>query len=111
MTPSSDEAISVATIPLTPLSEVTAAAEEQQEQQEVQRTSPKKTSFLERSFSVLSWINSALGLTAIIVAIYFGWRSLVFQRWSAKNDFRDSCKDAKVRLKAVLLYSIVHTYL
>ncbi len=43
-----------------------------------------------------SWINSAFTLAAIIIAVYYGWWSLKFMRWSALNDFRESCGRAEV---------------
>ncbi|KAF2669940.1 hypothetical protein BT63DRAFT_454121 [Microthyrium microscopicum] len=70
----------------------------------IQSTSsiPDSSSRLQEAFRKLipsscgKWIGASAGVGALLVAIYFGFQSLRLQRWSAHNDFWNSCGQAKL---------------
>jgi len=76
-----------------------------------QSSTPHSNSHLLRSFAALKrsikaikfskvglWLGIAVGVAALIVAVYYGFWSYRMQQWQAQKEFRDWCADSKVRV-------------
>ena len=83
---------------LEPTSESSTAVSESSQQN--QKTSVRRSfcsglSLFDRA-NIRSDILALIGLVIGAVAVYAGWKALIFAAWESKHDFRDGCQGDRV---------------
>jgi hypothetical protein len=54
--------------------------------------------------TVCIWLSAAIALCGLAVSIYYGFWALKYQSWSAFNDFRGECRNARVKKAPIFIH-------